>query len=44
MKKHFLWMLAAILTCGLTATMLTACNNDDDDNTGINNLDEKNQR
>lgn len=41
MKKHFLWMLAAILTCGLTAIMLTACNNDDDDNTGINNLDEK---
>ena len=40
MKKNFLWMMATILTCGLTATMLTACNNDDDDNTGINNLDE----
>ena len=26
MKKNNLWMLAAILTCGL---MLTACSNDD---------------
>ena len=27
MKKHILWMLAVILTCGL---VLTACSNDDD--------------
>ena len=30
MKKNILWMLAAILTCGLTVTMMTSCSNDDD--------------
>ncbi len=30
MKKNFLWMFAAILLCGLTVTMFTACGGDDD--------------
>ena len=30
MKAMKLWMLAAILTCGLTAVMLSACSSDDD--------------
>ena len=32
MKKNLFWMLAAILTCGLTVTTLSACSSDDDDN------------
>ena len=32
MKKNLLWMLAAILFCGLTVTVFTACGSDDDDN------------
>lgn len=32
MKKNLLWMLAAILLCGLTTTMFTACGGDDEDN------------
>ena len=30
MKKSLLWMLAAILCCGLTTTALTSCGSDDD--------------
>ena len=30
MKKNILWMLAAILTCGLTVTAMSACSSDDD--------------
>ena len=30
MKKNFLWMLAAILFCGLATIMFTACGKDDD--------------
>jgi hypothetical protein len=30
MRKNLLWMLAAILTCGLTVTALSACSSDDD--------------
>ena len=30
MKKNILWMLAAILICGLTVTTLSACSSDDD--------------
>ena len=33
MKKNILWMLAAILTCGLTVTTMTACSSSDDDKT-----------
>ena len=33
MKKNILWMLAAILTCGLTVTAMSACSSDDDDKT-----------
>jgi hypothetical protein len=33
MKKNILWMLAAILTCGLMVTALSACSSDDDDKT-----------
>ena len=33
MKKNLLWMLAAILTCGLTVTAMSACSSDDDDKT-----------
>ena len=33
MKKNILWMLAAILICGLTVTTLSACSSDDDDKT-----------
>ena len=29
MKKNLLWMLAAILFCGITVTMLTSCGDDD---------------
>ena len=32
MKKKYLWMLAAILICGLTAVTLSACSSGDDDN------------
>ena len=32
MKKNILWMLAAILICGLTVTTLSACSIDDDKN------------
>ena len=32
MKKNHLWMMAAILLCGL-ATVFTSCSKDDDDNT-----------
>ena len=31
MRKNILWMLAAIMTCGLTAVMLSACSSDNDD-------------
>lgn len=31
MKKSFLWMLTAIMTCGLTMTTLTSCSDDDND-------------
>ena len=30
MKKNMLWMIAAILVCGLTVTMWSACSSDDD--------------
>ena len=30
MKKSLLWMIAAILFCGLTVTALSACSSDDD--------------
>ena len=33
MKKNYLWMIAAILTCGLSVTMMTACSSSDDDKT-----------
>ena len=33
MKKNLLWMLAAILICGLTVTTLSACSSDDDNKT-----------
>ena len=33
MRKKILWMLAAILTCGLTVTTMTACSSSDDDKT-----------
>jgi hypothetical protein len=33
MKKNILWMLAAILSCGLTVTALSACSSDDDNKT-----------
>ena len=33
MKKKYLWMLAAILICGLTVTTMSACSSDDDDKT-----------
>ena len=33
MKKNVLWILAAILVCGLTVTALSACSSDDDDKT-----------
>ena len=32
MKKKYLWILAAILICGLTAVTLSACSSGDDDN------------
>jgi hypothetical protein len=32
MRKNILLMMAAILTCGLTVTLLSACSSDDDDN------------
>ena len=35
MKKNLLWMLAAILICGLTVTTLSACSSDDDDKTEV---------
>ena len=34
MKKNILWMLAAILTCGLTVTAMSACSSDDDKTDG----------
>ena len=33
MKKNLLWMLAAILSCGLTTTVFTACGGDEEENT-----------
>ena len=33
MKKNILWILAAIMICGLTAVTLSACSSDDDDKT-----------
>ena len=30
MKKSLLWMIAAILVCGLTVTAMSACSSDDD--------------
>ena len=33
MKKNILWMLATILTCGLTVATMTACSSSDDDKT-----------
>ena len=33
MKKNLLWMLAAILICGLTVTTMSACSSDDDNKT-----------
>ena len=33
MKKNILWILAAILICGLTAVTLSACSSDDDNKT-----------
>lgn len=30
MKKRILWMLTAILLCGLTTTVFTSCGSDDD--------------
>ena len=33
MRRKLLTMLAAILTCGLTAVMLSACSSDDDPKT-----------
>ena len=32
MKKNILWILAAILICGLTVTTMSACSSDDDKN------------
>ena len=32
MRKNLLWMIAAILVCGLTVTMWSACSSSDDDN------------
>lgn len=32
MRKNILLMMAAILTCGLTVTAISACSSDDDDN------------
>ena len=32
MRKNILLMMAAILTCGLAVTVLSACSSDDDDN------------
>ena len=34
MKKNLLWMLAAILICGLTVTTMSACSSDDDKTEG----------
>ena len=34
MKKNLLWMLAAILCCGLTVTVTSACSSADDDGIG----------
>jgi hypothetical protein len=33
MKKNFLWMLTAILICGMTMSALTSCSDDDDSTT-----------
>ena len=44
MKKNLLWMFAAILSCGLTVTLLTACSSDEAEHIGtppIDNLSEK---
>ena len=35
MKKKILWMLAAILICGLTVTTMSACSSDDDNKTEV---------
>lgn len=34
MKKNLLWMLAAILTCGLTVMTFVSCGDDDDEPSG----------
>ena len=41
MKKNILWMLAAILICGLTVTTMSACSSDDDKNDNGNATVEK---
>jgi hypothetical protein len=38
MKKSILWMLAAILFCGLTTTVLTSCGSDDDNDPPVSGL------
>lgn len=43
MKKHFMWMLAAILTYSLCTT-LTACSSDSDDNASTNVVPEPEQK
>ena len=40
MKRKLLWMLAAILICGLSTTLLTACSSDKDDESGGNGADD----
>ena len=36
MKKRILWMLTAILLCGLTTTVFTSCGSDDDSSSAAN--------
>ena len=35
MKKRILWMLTAILLCGLTTTVFTSCGSDDDSSSAV---------
>lgn len=37
-KKNLLWMLAAILTCGLTAMTFASCSSDDDEPANNNKI------
>ena len=37
MKKTVLWMIAAILICGITVTTLTSCKDDDETTVQVNN-------